>query len=183
MFPGAGFVEMGLAAGVRMSRGGSANGIIELLDVSFISPLDIEDGCKLISEHSFGRGMEFFREDTENDAEGGAMPLATIGEIKAGCTGSSSLEGASGEVLSSWKDSHKEKVEGIEERYEALASEGFHRGAFQSIESVWLSDDGKSALGQLCLPESWEHKYGGFCHADPAVFGFLLPGRDLEGRI
>jgi len=38
-------------------------------------------------------------------------------------------------VLSSWKDSHKEKVEGITEKYDALAKEGFHRGAFQSIES------------------------------------------------
>ena len=121
LFPGAGFVETGLAAGVRMSQGGSANSVIELLDVSFISPFDIEDGCMLISEHSFGRGMEFFNGDRENDAEGDAMPMARIGEIKAGSTGSSSTEGASHEVLSSWKDSHKEKVEGIQERYDALA--------------------------------------------------------------
>ena len=169
LFPGAGFVEIGLAAGVRMLQGGSANSVIELLDVSFISPLDIEDGCMLISEHSFGRGMEFFLEDTKNDAEGDAMPMARIGEIKAGSAGSSSIEGASHEVLSSWKDSHKQKVEGIRERYDELVEQGFHRGAFQSIESVWLSDDSKSALGQICLPESWEHEHDAFYHAHPAV--------------
>ena len=176
LFPGAGFVEMGLAAGARMSqgrRGGKeghmAESGIELLDVSFISPFDIEDGCTLISEHIFGRGMKFFSGDTEDDAEGDAMPFATIGEIKTGSTVSSSIEGGSDEVLRSWKDSHKEEVEGIRERYDALAEEGFHRGAFQSIESVWLSDDGKSALGQVCLPESWEHEHDGFYHAHPAV--------------
>ena len=46
-------------------------------------------------------------------AKGDAMPLATIVEIKAGSTGSSSMEGASHEVLSSWKDNHEDKVEGI----------------------------------------------------------------------
>ena len=182
---------MGPAAGVRMSQGGSANSVIELLDVSFISPFDIEDDCMLISEHSFGRGMEFFSGDTENDAEGDAMPLATIGEIKTDYTGSSSIEGASHEVLSSWKDSHKEKVEGIGERYDALAEQGFHRGAFQSIESVWLSDDSKSALGWLCLPDSWEeHDHDGFYHAHPAVldgaiqmFGFLLSSTATEAWV
>ena len=57
LFPGAGFLEMGLAAGARMLQG-SIGGGIELLDVSFVSPLDIEDGCKLISRHTFGRGMK-----------------------------------------------------------------------------------------------------------------------------
>ena len=57
---------MGLAAGVAMSQGGrGVESGIELLNVSFVSPLDIEDGCKLISQHTFGRGEEFFREDTE----------------------------------------------------------------------------------------------------------------------
>ena len=65
--------------------------------------------------------MEFFCEDMENDVKGDAMPMATIGVIKAGSLGSLSVEGASHEVLSSWRDSHKEKVEGIQERYDALA--------------------------------------------------------------
>ena len=114
LFPGAGFVEMGLAAGARMSQGGGGGRIaesgIELLDMSFTSPFDIEDGCTLISEHIFGRGMKFFSGDTEDDAEGDAMPFATIGEIKTGSTVSSSIEGGSDEVLRSWKDSHKEEV-------------------------------------------------------------------------
>mmetsp|Transcript_17589 Transcript_17589/g.25678 ORF Transcript_17589/g.25678 Transcript_17589/m.25678 type:complete len:124 (+) Transcript_17589:1322-1693(+) len=48
LFPGAGFVEMGLAAGARMSQGGGINESagIELSDVSFISPFDIEDGSR-----------------------------------------------------------------------------------------------------------------------------------------
>ena len=39
---------MGLAAGVRMSQGGGVDRDAELLDVSFISLLDINDGCTLI---------------------------------------------------------------------------------------------------------------------------------------
>ena len=70
-------------------------------------------------------------------------------------------------------------MEGIRERYDALAEEGFHRGAFQSIESVWLSDDGKSALGQVCLPESWEHEHDGFYHAHPAMLDGAIQMADF----
>ena len=40
-----------------------------------------------------------------------------------------------------------------------LVKQGFHCGEFQSIESVWLSDNDKSALDQVCPPKSWEHKH------------------------
>ena len=81
-------------------------------------------------------------------------------------------------------------MEGIRERYDKLAEQGFHRDAFQSMESVWLSDDGKSALGQLCLPKSWEHKHDAFYRAHPAVldgaiqmFGFLLSSTATEAWV
>ena len=72
-------------------------------------------------------------------------------------------------------------MESIQERYDKIVGQGFHHGAFQSIESVWLSNDGKSVLGQVCLPASWEHEHDAFYDAHPAVldgaiqmFGFLL---------
>ena len=40
-----------------------------ILQVSFISPFDIEDRCTLISENIFGTGIKFFRGDTEDDAD------------------------------------------------------------------------------------------------------------------
>lgn len=50
-----------------------------------------------------------------------------------------------------------------------MAKEGFHHGAFQRSESLWLSDNGKSALELFILPESWEHEHAAFYHAHPSV--------------
>lgn len=59
----------------------------------------------------------------------------------------------------------------MEEHYERLTKKGFHIGVFQSIESLWLSDDGKSVLGQLYLPERWDHKHDSFYHDHLSVLG------------
>ena len=75
----------------------------------------------------------------------------------------------------------------IQERYDKMVGQGFHHGAFQSIELVWLSDDDKSVLGLVCLPASWGHERDAFYHAHPAVldgaiqmFGFLLSSTATE---
>ena len=57
----------------------------------------------------------------------------------------------------------------LQERYARLPWSGFHRGAFQSIKPVLLSEDGKSALGCVSLPEGVEHDHDSYYHAHPAV--------------
>lgn len=43
---------MGLSEGARLSVGKRVESVVELLDVSFISPFDIKDGRKLIYDHT-----------------------------------------------------------------------------------------------------------------------------------
>ena len=78
-------------------------------------------------------------------------------------------------------DTDKDKLEGVQEHYEQLVKQGFYRGAFQSIELAWMSDDRKSVLDPLYLCESWEYKHDTFYHEYPAVLdgalqliGFLI---------
>ena len=159
IFPGAGYIEMGIAAGALMTTKGIEGGV-ELFDVKFVRPFDLQAGCKMVSNHHFGGGMEFFSESSE-DSE---LTVASIGEINAGLSAPSSTK-----LLSDLKDSHTQEVANIQDRYARLAEAGYHRGAFQSIKSVFLSEDGKSALGRIGLPVDFEHDHDAYYHAHPAV--------------
>ena len=57
----------------------------------------------------------------------------------------------------------------MEAYHEQLTKQGFHLGLFCIIESLWLSDDGKSALGRIFLPEIWERDHDYFYNSHPAV--------------
>ena len=71
----------------------------------------------------------------------------------------------------------------MEDHYERLDKQGFHIDVFQSIELLFLSDDGKRLLGKMCLPEIWKYEHNAFDHAHPAVLDgtFQLIGF-LTGR-
>ena len=56
VFPVAGYVEMGLAAGSLAKSKGIA---VELVHVTFLHPFDVTDGRKMINTHHFGSGMQF----------------------------------------------------------------------------------------------------------------------------
>ena len=177
IFPGAGYIEMGLAAGALMSTKGIEGGV-ELLDMKFIHPFDLEAGCKMVSNHHFGGGMEFCSESSEDNE----LTVASIGEINAGLSAPSLTT-----LLSDLKASHTQEVANIQDRYARLAEAGYHRGAFQSIKSVFLSEDGKSALGRIGLPEGFEHDHDAYYHAHPAVLdgAFQLIGfvaESMEGE-
>ena len=49
IFPGAAYIEMGLAAGKMMVKAkGISSGGVELLDVRFVRPFDLEQNCKMV---------------------------------------------------------------------------------------------------------------------------------------
>ena len=165
IFPGAGFIEMGLAAGSRMSSNGAVGGV-ELLDMRFIHPLDIEVGRKLTCNHHVeGGGMDF---RSSGSAEEQDVVVASIGEVNFNT--SSSTSASTSKSLAAIKESHTNEVANISSRYSRLADDGYHRGAFQSIQSVFLSSDGsKSALGQIGLPSGFDHEHDAYYHSHPAV--------------
>ncbi|KAL9188495.1 LOW QUALITY PROTEIN: hypothetical protein ACHAXT_006873 [Thalassiosira profunda] len=159
LFPSAGVVEMGLAAGARMSPKGIDGGI-ELVDVKFLRPFDIDVGAKLLCNHYSGGGIEFLR----TSSDGGVTALASMAEVNAG------LPVPTSKTLDELKAGHTREVAGIQDRYARLAEAGDHpRGAFQSIESVMLSEDGKSALGSISLPSGFEHEHDAYYLSHPAV--------------
>jgi len=45
---------------------------------------EINDGFKLVSEHTFCGGMQFHHKENMNNSEGCVVPLAKIGRIKIG---------------------------------------------------------------------------------------------------
>ena len=89
--------------------------------------------------------------------------VASIASVNAG------LSAPILESLDDLKHQHTREVMNIQERYAHLSATGFHRGAFQSIKSVLLSEDGKSVLGCIGLLDVFEHDYDAYYHAHPAV--------------
>ena len=69
----------------------------------------------------------FFSGDTEDH-------FCNIQVIKSDSTVSLSIEEASHEFLTSWKDSHNEMLEVIRDRYDAFGKEGFDRGVHTAID-------------------------------------------------
>ena len=141
IFPGAGYIEMGIAADALMSMKGIEDGV-ELLDMKFIYPFDLEVGCRMVCNHHYGGGMEFHSELLGGDT----LMVASIASVNAG------LSVPVMESLDDLKHQHTREVMNIQERYVYLYQAGNQRIAFQSIKSVLLSEEGKSALGCIGLP-------------------------------
>ena len=99
--------------------------------------------------------MEFHHKEDMDNGKGRVVPFIKIESIKT-CLYE---ERVSHDVINYQKESHKEKVEDVEEQYDLLVKQEFHIGIFQSIAPLWISDDGKSTFGQLFLPASWEHAH------------------------
>ncbi|KAL7554746.1 hypothetical protein ACHAWF_018278 [Thalassiosira exigua] len=167
LFPGAGFVEMGLAAGARLSSAGIKGGV-ELLDVEFNQALHLEEGCEMISEYFPTAGMEFFRKKSGAGDEQ-LLTLARIKQVNTGPLDLSKVSTGGTQTLEGWKQGHIHQVNNVRSRYDELSERGFHRGAFQSIESVWLNEEKTSAIAKLSLPEGRNHEHDAFYHSHPAV--------------
>ncbi|KAL7542765.1 hypothetical protein ACHAXR_013097 [Thalassiosira sp. AJA248-18] len=174
IFPGTGYIEMGLAAGVLMHSNGTTfgNGLgVKLVNVKYHHPFDVEAGCEMISRHHFGGGMEFKRKSPVGDE----LTVASIDEIAIVNIGLSDSSSRSA-PLDSLKASHTREVPNadIKDRYARLADNGYHRGAFQGIQSVFLNEDSMSALGKVALPEGFGHVHDGYYHAHPAMLDAAL---------
>ena len=162
LFPGAGYIEMGLAAGARMSKRNNAAGI-ELVGVQFTQLFKLRENWKMISSHHFKGGMEFCSNDGSCDDD--KVILASISEINH----HANISDLTYDSIEDLKRQHTQTIAGIQDQYAELAGAGYHRGAFQSIRSVLISDDGKSALGQIALPEGFDHIHNAYYHAHPAL--------------
>ena len=110
--------------------------------MKFLHPFDLEVGCRMVCNHHYGGGMEFHSQSPEGDT----LMVASIASVNAG------LSTSTMESLDDLKHQHTREVMNIQERCARLSWDGFHRGAFQSIKSVLLSEEGKSALGCIGLP-------------------------------
>ena len=124
LFPGAGFVEMALAA--TLENLGGKQQAVELQDVSFMEPFDLEVGKTLICEVSSGGGIEFRAASDESSV------VCSVGDA---VSSASSLEEAN--TLAAVKARCAEEVTGIDARYENLALREFHGPQFQTLSQVW----------------------------------------------
>ena len=68
IFPGAGCIDIGIEDGV------------ELLDMKFLHPFDLEVGCRMVCNHHYGGGMEFHSQSPEGDT----LMVASIASVNAG---------------------------------------------------------------------------------------------------
>ena len=162
LFPGAGYIEMGLAAGARRCERGSNTGV-ELLDVKFIHPLELKVSCKLVCSHHFtGSGrMEFHIETPKHDDN----MMASIGKFNTDIR----ITAPKFESLEDLRCWHTQRVPDIQGRYASLGEAGYHRHPFQSIKSVFLNKKGDSALGFISLPDDFMHDHDTYYLAHPAV--------------
>jgi hypothetical protein len=83
---------------------------------------------------------------------------------------SSSTSASASQSLAALEKSHTYEVANNSSRYSRLADDDYHRGAFQSIQSVFLSNDGsKSALGRIGLPDGFDHEHDAYYDSHLAV--------------
>ena len=121
--------------------------------------------------------MEFHSELPGGDT----LMVASIAGVNAG------LSAPTMESLDDLKHHHTREVTNIQERYAHLYQAGNQRSAFQSIKSVLLSEERKSALGCIGLPGGVEHDHDSYYHAHPAVLDGMfqlitLVDQSLEGE-
>ena len=154
-----------LAAGSLTS---STDTAVELVDVKFVKPFDVEAGRKMTSIHHFESGMQF----VDSSEKSNKPVVCSIAEVQTNVSTSVTVS------LDRLKKNHLQEVENVQDRYVRFAEAGFHRGAFQSIQSVLMSKDGKRALARIGLPEGTKHEHDSYYHAHPAVLdgAFQLVG-------
>ena len=140
---------MGLAAGYSSSYKGT---VVELVGVKFIQPFHVGAGRKLTSIHHFGSGMQIIDSSVES-------VVASISEVNA-----ISVLPPPSASLQALKNSHTQKAELVN-----MGGMSFQRGAFQTIQSVNLSEDGASALAQIGLPAAFSHEHDAYYHMHPAL--------------
>ena len=162
LFPGAGFVEMALAAAaVKLRRQSKAVAGIELQGVSFLEPLGIEVGTGLVCEVGLDDGIQF----------------RPVNEPRVVCEVNHVLavqaSDVQGELLSAVKARCVEEVVGIAERYKELQELGFHGPQFQTLVQVWR---GKAEFAARLRSPGLEDN--GRYHVHPAVLDgvFQLAG-------
>ena len=163
LFPGAGFVEMALAAaayGVGGKRSSAAkDGQIILQDVAFLEPLDLEVGSALVCEvPADGRGVEF-RPAGEPD-----RVVCSVGGV--GTDRTSTPASSSASSLSEARARCVEEIAGVSKRYAELEERGFHGPQFQTLSQVWQSVGRDEVVAKLCVPAALSsERY----HVHPAV--------------
>ena len=145
LFPGAGFVEMALAAAAAKLRrpGRIQQEDVELQDVSFLEPLDVEIGTALVCEVG----------------NGGSMQFRPAQESRVVCTVDQALAakavGLKDDLLEAAKARCVEEVDGIADRYTALEEHGFHGPQFQTLVQVWRGQG--EFVARLRLPSREEN--------------------------
>ena len=145
LFPGAGFVEMALAAQLRQMGKHSSGGGVELRGVTFLEPLDLEEGTELACEVMSGAGLEFHK-------TGDSAVMCTMGQASP----VTSITAPALSSLTALRQKCTEAVPGVAERYADLEDMGLHRGQFQTLAEVWRSESKEELLARLKVPTASE---------------------------
>ena len=159
LFPGAGFVEMALAAELR-HLGPRAKGAA-LHDITFMEPFDLEEGASLVCEVSSDDGLVF-------------RPADDLSRVVCSVGSAGHASGSpSGESLAAVRERCAEEVSGVADRYADLEVREFHGPQFQTLVQVWRSASKDEMVAKLRVPQDG-YRY----HLHPAVLDgvFQLAG-------
>ena len=166
LFPGAGFVEMALAAAaLKLRCQETARQGVVLRDVSFLEPLDLEVGTALLCKVDGGGNIQFCPvKQTRVVCEVDQALAVEVSQVKD-------------DLLSVAMARCVDEVTGVAERYKDLQERGFHGPQFQTLVQVWR---GKSEfVARLRLPGHEENER---YHVHPAVLdGMFQLGGFVDG--
>ena len=145
LFPGAGFIEMAVAAAVK----NGSTSAVALHDVAFVAPFELSVGASLVCEMDNDSSM-LFRSAVDS------QPVCTVAKA-APLVDTSEYDSS---LLAGAKERCKDEVTGLEARYTGLEDQGFHKHQFQTLAQVWGTKAKDELLAQLKLPPPTEvHKY------------------------
>ena len=174
LLPGAGFVELALAAAERV-------GAQEVEELTLHAPLLLsEQGAYQVQlvlsepDEAGGRSIEIYSraEASSDELEVSEWMLHASG-VLAGQQGS--LPGFEG-LTEGWPPSGAEQLD-VGEFYERVAEAGYEYGpSFQGLRQAWRS--GQEVFVEVALPEEQEGQAQGFC-VHPALFDAALHGLAL----
>ncbi len=174
LLPGAGFVELALAAAERV-------GAQEVEELTLHAPLLLsEQGAYQVQlvlsepDEAGGRSIEIYSraEASSDELEVSEWMLHASG-VLAGQQGS--LPGFEG-LSEGWPPSAVEQLD-VGEFYERCAEAGYEYGpSFQGLRQAWRS--GQEVFVEVALPEEQEGQAQGFC-VHPALFDAALHGLAL----
>ncbi len=174
LLPGAGFVELALAAAERV-------GAQEIEELTLHAPLLLsEQGAHQVQlvltepDEAGGRSIEIYSraEASSDELEVSEWTLHASG-VLAGQQGS--LPGFEG-LSEGWPPSGVEQLD-VGEFYERVAEAGYEYGpSFQGLRQAWRS--GQEVFVEVALPEEQEGQAQGFC-VHPALFDAALHGLAL----